>query len=122
MKIAREMVSASRHAGAFIHVCHRQVETSGLDMGGDLWFEAQHAFWLADTLRASIDNWMCPVGELRSGADQLRVFESGHEWQPVINLRNRRDPAVTHGGVYVLMMSPPIAAQLARSLDALAQA
>ena len=120
MKIAREMVSATRHAGAFIRVCHRQVETSGIDMGGDLWFESQHAFWLADTLRACIDSWTCPLRELRSSGDHLRVFESGHERQPVISLRNRRDPAVTHGGLYVLTMSPPIAAQLARSLDALA--
>lgn len=118
MKIEREWVSARLHDGAFIHVRHWQVE-GGQDMGGHLWFEARHARWVTEMLLACIETWAFPQHELQSGADHLKVFESGPEQSPVVNLRNRRAPGTEHGGVYVLMMSRSIAMQLVRSLRTL---
>lgn len=119
MKIERELISAVIVARAFIHIRHVQIADAGYDMGGQMWFEAMHRRWVTDNLQACLDTYAFARIEIRGGADNLGIHESGHEQTPVINLRNRRLDVSEHGGTYVLMMSRPIAAQLARALRAL---
>ncbi|HEX7046218.1 MAG TPA: hypothetical protein VF275_01420 [Gammaproteobacteria bacterium] len=118
MKVERELISASIEANRLVRIRHAQIDT-GQDMGGQLWLEAQHARWVTDNLRICMETYAFAPVDLRDGEDHLRIFESGHELAPVINLRNRRANEAAHGGVYALMMSRGIAVQLARALHAL---
>ncbi len=56
---------------------------------------------------------------MNSGQDSLKIFESGDEQAPIINLFNRRPDGSPHAGPYALMMSKPIAEKLLGDLSAL---
>lgn len=115
----RESVTVTTPESGFLHVHHVQIEDSGVDMGGPLWLEQGSLAWVIEALRECIETYASPGSEATVGSDQLKVFESGPEPAPIINLRNRRAADAKHGGVYALLMSKRIAEQLLGELRAL---
>lgn len=119
MKIVRESVAVDAAEPGFIHVTQQRVKDTGQDIGGQIWFERANLRWVIDTLRACLATHGFPEAVLQGGQDSLKVFESGPEQDPVINLFNVRPADAPHGGVYARSMSRPVAEQLATQLAAL---
>lgn len=117
--IKQESYSIDTSENGFIHIHHVQIEDTGVDMGGHMWLERGNLAWAVDSLQTCLSTYGFPGVETQSGQDHLKVFESGAEQAPIINLRNRRPKDAPHGGVYALMMSKPIAEKLTRELAAL---
>lgn len=117
--IKHESYSVDTSEPGFIHIHHVQIEDTGIDMGSHIWFERSNLPWVVGSLRQCVTTYGYPGAELQSGQDHLRVFESGAEQEPFINLRNRRPQDAPHGGAYVLMISKPVTEKLIRELGAL---
>jgi len=120
MKIVKESVTVDAAEPGFVHVIQQRVKDTGKDIGGQIWFERANLRWVIDALRACLTTYALPEAVLQRGQDSLKVFESGPEQEPVINLFNTRPEGAPHGGVYARSMSRPVAEQLARQLDAIA--
>ncbi|NVB77368.1 MAG: hypothetical protein HOV81_03150 [Kofleriaceae bacterium] len=116
--ITAESIDVDSSDPAFVRVRHVQIE-DGVDMGGTLVIERASATHLADQLEAATTQYGYPGSETKLGADELRVYESGPEQRPIVNVINRRAAAAPNGGVYGLMMTAPYAKQLAKLLRAL---
>lgn len=119
MNIVKESVAVDAAEPDFIHVVQQRIKDTGKDIGGQIWFERANLRWVVDTLRACLTTYGFPETVLQSGQDSLKVFESGPEQQPVVNLFNVRPKDAPHGGVYARSMSRPVAEQLATQLAAL---
>jgi hypothetical protein len=117
--IKQESYSVDTSETGLIHIHHVQIEDTGVDMGGHIWFERTNLPWVVGSLRACVSTYGYPGTETQAGPDHLKVFESGAEQAPIINLRNRRAKETPHGGVYALMMSKPVAEKLILELAAL---
>lgn len=116
MKIVRESIAVDAAEPGFIHVVQQRVKDTGQDIGGQIWFERANLRWVVDTLRACLATYGFPETVQQSGQDSLKVFESGPEQQPVVNLFNVRPAEAPHGGVYARSMSRQVAEQLAEQL------
>lgn len=116
MKIVKESVSIDAAEPGFVHVTQERVKDTGQDIGGQIWFERGSLRWVIDTLRACLATYGFPETTAQIGQDSLKVFESGPEQEPVINLFNVRPKDAPHGGVYARSMSRPIAEKLADEL------
>jgi hypothetical protein len=120
VKIRKETVAVDEAEPGFVHVSHQQIiQDSGRDMGGELWFERDHVRWVIDKLRGQLTTYAFPEAELQHGRDRLRVWESGPEQQPFINVFNTRPEDAPRGGMFALSISRPVAEQLLAQLDAL---
>lgn len=117
--IKSESITVDAPSAGFVHLHHVQIEHNGVDMGGPMWFETDSLPWIIESLRACIEIYGEPARETECGGDSLKVFESGPEQAPIVNLRNRRAKDAEHGGVYALLMSKAIAEQLVERLAAL---
>ena len=117
--IVKESYTLDTSDPDLIHIHHVQVEHNGVNMGGPMWFERKNLRWVVENMQACLTTYGFPAASLQSGADSLKVLESGPEQAPIINLLNRRDKAAPHGGVYALLMSKPIAEQLVKELAAI---
>jgi hypothetical protein len=118
VNIVNESVSVDVSQAGFVHVVQHRIKDTGQDIGGQLWFERASLPWVIDTLRACLATYGFPEAATQLGDDSLKVFESGPEQAPVVNLFNVRPPAVPHGGVYARSLSRPVAQTL---VDELAQ-
>jgi len=116
MKIVKESCSVDLADPGFVHVIHERVKDTGQDIGGQLWFERASLPWVVTTLRACLATYGFPETATQLGADSLKVFESGPEQAPVVNLFNVRPQAAAHGGVYARSMSRPVAEALVDEL------
>jgi len=116
VKIVKETVAIDTSDPGFLHVTQHRVKDTGQDIGGQLWFERDNLRWVIDTLRACLATYGFPETTLQRGQDSLKVFESGPEQQPVVNLFNVRPKDAAHGGVYARSMSRQVAEQLADQL------
>lgn len=119
MKIVKETVTVSTPEPGFVHVVQSRVKDSGQDIGGQLWFERENLPWVIATLRACLATYGFPETAVQRGGDSLKVFESGPEQEPVVNLFNVRPKDAPHGGVYARTMSRSVAEQLVEQLAAL---
>jgi hypothetical protein len=120
VKIRKETVAVDAAEPGFVHVIHQQIyEDLDENMGGDIWFERANLRWVIDTLGACLTTYAFPETELHHGQDNLKVFESGPEQQPFVNLFNTRPKDAPHGGVTANNFSKPIARQLLDQLIAL---
>lgn len=119
MKIVKETVTVDTSDPAFVHVVQQRVKDTGQDIGGQLWFERANLRWVVDTLRACLATYGFPETVHQGGQDSLKVFESGPEQEPVVNLFNVRPKDAPHGGVYARSMSRAAAEQLANQLASL---
>jgi hypothetical protein len=116
VKIVNESVSIDAAEPGFVRVTQVRVKDTGQDIGGQIWFERGSLAWVIDTLRACLATYGFPETTAQIGQDSLKVFESGPEQEPVINLFNVRPKDAAHGGVYARSMSRPIAEKLADEL------
>jgi hypothetical protein len=119
VKIVKESVAIDAAEPGFIHVTQQRVKDTGQDIGGQIWFERANLRWVVDTLRACLATYGFPETVLQSGQDSLKVFESGPEQAPVVNLFNVRPKDAAHGGVYARSMSRRVAEQFADQLTAI---
>lgn len=119
MKIVKETVTVDASEPGFVHLVQQRVKDTGQDIGGQLWFERAHLRWVVDTLRACLATYGFPETTTQGGQDSLKVFESGPEQAPVVNLFNVRPKDAPHGGVYARSMSREAAEQLVEQLAAL---
>ena len=119
MKIVNESTKVDTADPGFIHIRHVQIKDTGVDRGGPIWFERQNLPWVVDTLRSCLTTYAFPRTAVDSGQDSLKIFESGDEQAPIINLFNRRPDGAPHAGVYALMMSKPVAEKLVDELAAI---
>ena len=120
MNIQSETYSIDVSEPDFVHVHQVRVKDNGKDIGGHIWFERANLEWVVRTLRASVSTYAFPETTTRAGNDSLKVFESGHEQAPVINLFNVRPDGVPHGGVFARTFGKPVAAKLAEDLAVIA--
>lgn len=119
MKIVKESVAVDTSEPGFVHVTQQRVKDTGQDIGGQLWFERENLRWVIDTLRACLATYGFPETVLERGGDSLKVFESGPEQAPVVNLFNVRPKDAPHGGVYARSLSRQVAEELADQLAAI---
>lgn len=117
--ITSESISVSGSEPGFVHVQHRQLRDSGVDMGGPLWFGKDNLPWVIETLRECLGTYGFPGAEAQRGGDSFKIFESGPEQAPIVNIQNRRAKDGTHGGMFALLMSRPIAEELLHELQRL---
>jgi len=120
--ILKESFSIDAGDPVLIHIGHVQLLDTGVDLGGRLWFERRNLGWAVAALNANLRIYGFPESVLARGDDALKVFESGPEQAPVINLFNRRETSARHGGIYALMFSREVARQLVAELTALRDA
>jgi hypothetical protein len=116
VKIVKESCSIDVADPGFVHVIHERIKDTGQDIGGQLWFERASLPWVVTTLRACLATYAFPETTTQLGDDSLKVFESGPEQAPVINLFNVRPGTAAHGGVYARSMSRPVAEALVDQL------
>lgn len=120
MNIQSETYSIDVFEPGFVHVHQVRVKDNGKDIGGHIWFERANLGWVVDTLRACVGTYAFPETATRAGDDSLKVFESGHEQAPVINLFNVRPDGAPHGGVFARTFGKPVAERLVEDLAAIA--
>ncbi len=119
MKIIRESYSIDVSDPGVIYIHHVRIKDTGADRGGKMWFDRQNLPWVVNTLRSCLTVYAFPRTAVNSGDDSLKVFESGDEQAPIINLVNTRADGAPHAGTYALLMSKPIAEQLLDELAAI---
>ena len=118
MNIVRESFAIATQPG-FVHIVHDRIKDTGQNIGGQIWFERASLRWVIDTLRACLATYGFPETTTQGGQDSLKIFESGPEQAPVINLFNVRPKDAPHGGTYARTMSRPAVHQLIEKLEAL---
>jgi hypothetical protein len=104
--LAKESVSVDTSEPGFISVNYVQLD-DGLDMGGRLLLERKSVPLIVALLHACLNVDAFPGVECQCGDDALRVYGSGSDQQPIINILNRRSDGVPHGGLTGLMMTVP---------------
>jgi hypothetical protein len=117
--VANESITVDCPEPGLIHVHHVDVRDSGVDMGGPLWFSRDNLPWLIEQLQAVLTTYGFEDVIEERGDDSFKVFESGPEQAPVINIQNRRPKGGDHGGMFALLMSKPIAQSLLDQLQQL---
>jgi hypothetical protein len=116
VKIVNESCSVDVSEPGFVHVIQQRIKDTGQDIGGHLWFERASLPWVIAALDACLATYGSPETATQLGDDRLKVFESGPEQAPVVNLFNVRPETAPHGGVYARSMSRAVAEQLASAL------
>jgi hypothetical protein len=103
----------------FIHIDYSSLRSTAAgehELKASLWFERRNLHWLVEALRACIATYGLPESRAASGHDSLRVYESGPEPTPYINLENERSKGAEHGGFQWFAMSKPLAKRLSDEL------
>jgi hypothetical protein len=113
-----ESVSVDASEPGFISVHYVQPD-DGLDMGGRLSLERKSVPLIMALLYACLNVHAFPGVECQCGDDAFRVYGSGSDQQPIINILNRRPDGALHGGLTGLMMTTPAAEALFEQLGAL---
>ena len=116
--IIKESVSVDASESGFICVNYVQVD-DGLDMGGRLLFERKSVTLITALLYTCPNVHDFPEVECRCGDDAFRVYGSGSDQRPIINILNRRPDGAPHGGLAGLMLTTPAAKTLFEQLRAL---
>lgn len=104
--------------GDLVRVEYHEIRDSGHDLGGVLWLERQSVSWLVEALQSGLAAYPFPEVKESRGDDSLRLYESGPEQAPVINIINRRAKEAPHGGLCGINISVDIARQLLSQLGA----
>ncbi|HTE55670.1 MAG TPA: hypothetical protein VK698_32670 [Kofleriaceae bacterium] len=120
MKNQIETYTIDTSEPGFIGIRQVKVKEDGTDLSDHLWFERDSLSWVVDTLRAAISNYGFPRTETTIGKDSLRVFESGHEQAPYINLFNLRPADAPHGERFALAFSKQLVDKLVDQLAGIA--
>jgi len=102
--ISKESVSVDASEPGFISISYVQLD-DGIDMGGRLLIERKSLPLITALLHASLDVYAFTEVECRCGEDAFRVYGSGSDQQPIINILNRRPEGAPHGGLTGLMMT-----------------
>lgn len=116
--ISKESLSVDASEPGFISVHYVQLD-DGLDMGGKLLLERKSVPLIVALLHASLNIYPFRGVECRCGEDAFRVYGSGSDQQPIINILNRRPDGLPHGGLTGLMMTTAAAEALFEQLCAL---
>lgn len=104
--ITSESIDVDSSDPRVIHVTYVQMD-DGMDMGGKLSIDRSTAPYVVDQLVAATTQYGFPGSEAQVGPDALRIYESGPEQAPIINIINKRD-----GKTYGLMLTVPYAKKL----------
>ena len=104
--------------GDLVRVEYHEIRDSGHDLGGVLWVERPSVSWLADALESGLDVHPFPEVSESRGDDNLRLYESGPEQAPVINIINRRAKEASNGGLCGVNVSVDVARKLLTLLSA----
>lgn len=103
----------------FIHIDYSSLRSTAAgehEFKASLWFERRNLRWLVEALRACIATYGLPEARAANGDDSLRVYESGPEPAPYVNLENERSKDAEHGGFQWFAMSKPLAKRLSDEL------
>ena len=103
----------------FVHIDYSGLRSTAAgphEFKASLWFERRNLRWLVEALRACIATYGLPEAGQANGHDSLRVYESGPEPAPYINLENERSKGVEHGGFQWFAMSKRLAEKLSDEL------
>jgi hypothetical protein len=111
--ITSESIDVDSSDPAVIKVTYVQMD-DGIDMGGKLSIDRATVPYLVDQLVAATTQYGFPGSDAQVGPDALRVYESGPEQAPIMNVIHERD-----GRVYGLMLTVPYARKLVDLLRAL---
>ena len=116
--ISKESVSVDASEPGFISISYVQLD-DGIDMGGRLLIERKSLPLITALLHASLNVYAFTEVECRCGEDAFRVYGSGSDQQPIINILNRRPDGATHCGLTGLMMTTPAVEALLEQLGEL---
>jgi hypothetical protein len=116
--VIKESLSIDASESGFIDVHYVQLD-EGLDMGGRLLLERQSVPLIIALLHASLNVGAFGGVECRCGDDSFRVYGSGSDQQPIINILNRRPDGAPRGGLTGLMLTTAAAEALFEQLCAL---
>jgi hypothetical protein len=116
--ITHDAISVDASQPGFVNVNYLQVD-DGIDMGGRLCIERESIPTVIEMLHACLTVYAFPETKCRCGHDTFRVYESGPEQHPIINILNRRPDGVPHNGLSGLMMTKSATADLLEQLGIL---
>lgn len=114
--ITREALSLEPGDERIVRVTYVQMD-DGLDMGGTLIVSRANASWLAGELVACAErHGAYDAVDVQRGEDHVRVYASGSDQQPIVNVLVRRPES----GLSGMMLTLPYAIELAGLLRAAA--
>lgn len=116
--ICGEELSIDTSDATVIRVRYVQIDGK-FDMGGSLVFDRANRTYIAEQLEAccSLDY---AGTETQLGPDHLRIYQSGADYCPTINILCRRDGQAVHAGLSGLMLTAAYALRLSAMLRELA--
>jgi hypothetical protein len=122
MSIISDTYAVDTSEQGFVRIDYSSQRTTAAGPHGlkaTLWFERPNLGWLIEALEACVTVDGLPERSTTSGQDVLRVYESGPEPAPYINLENERAEGAPHGGLQWFAMSKPLTVKLISELSEL---
>lgn len=120
MSIVTDTFALDVTTSPFIRIDYSAVlDTAGgrISEKASMWIERSSVGGLVAALRACME-WR-PTQCVQNGGDSLRVFESGPDGAPYINIENDRARQSEHGGFSWIAMSRGLAERLIEELASL---
>jgi len=87
----------------------------GIDMGGKLVFDRANLGYVIKEVQAA-SGYTYEKTEAQVGPDHFRIYQSGSDQQPIVNVLVRREKSLPHGGLTGVMMTIPYAKKLVELL------
>jgi hypothetical protein len=120
MSIEREWYQLDVSENGLVRVDYSSVRaTAGgpHDFKATLWFERQNVPWVVEALRAAAGTYGIAEQSRTGGRDVLKVYVSGPEPEPYVNIENQRPADALHGGFRWFAMGVALAEKLATNLS-----
>lgn len=121
MSTVKETVAVTNPSGDVLVIAHHREMTDGMVMDDTFVLSKSSAGWLADHVVQAFAPDGSPPYQGQLAPDTFSVMLGGPDYQPCVNVTNRRDKSVERGGVFAMSgLTEPAANQLAAELRALA--
>ena len=116
--ITHESIDLDTSDAAVVRVRYVQMDDD-IDMGGELVIDRATVPYLVEQVDACANVYPYPQTSAKVGTDELRIYASGSDQMPIVNVINRRPEGGKAGGLYGLMLTVPYAQRLVGLLRAL---
>lgn len=114
--ISHEDLTLDDSDRTFVRVTYVQID-KGIDMGGTLLVDRALAAALAERIEAVMSRTEREVDVELGKGERLRIYESGSDQCPILNVTWRRPPSHPSPGLSGLMLTMPYAERLVRALE-----
>lgn len=109
--ITQESIDLDTSDASVVRVRYVQMD-DGIDMGGELVIDRATVPYLVEQVEACATKYPYPQTTAKIGNDELRIYASGSDQMPIVNVINRRPEGGKAGGLYGLMMTEAYAKRL----------